>query len=91
MFPELPSEGSVSAFLAVGGSGVFGAVCFAMTFGVVAMRLVQFLGLVPRMALAGDRREEQSGGSGSEDRSQFHPGAGCSGSTADGKWQGGNG
>ena len=65
--------------------GVFGSM-LGSVFGVTVL-FVQLLRVLPRMAFAGHRGKEQSGGSGSEERSQFHPAAGCSGSAADGKWR----
>ncbi len=87
MLSQLPAEDSVSLFFGVVlGAVLFRAGVFSTVFR-VAVLLVQGLGLFPRMAFAGNRGKEQSGGSGSEERGQFHPAAGCSGSAADGKWR----
>ena len=91
MLSQLPAEGSVSLFFAVVlGLVLFRAGVFSAVLGTVfrvAVLFVQGLGLFPGMAFAGNRGKEQSGGSGSEERGQFHPAAGCSGSAADGKWR----
>ena len=92
MLSQLPAEGSVSLFLAVLlGTvrllAVFATLMLVAVFGVGVgtVLLMKCLGFFPRMTLARDRGKEKSGGSSGEEGGQFHAGAGCSGSTGDGK------
>ena len=84
MLSQLPAESSVSLF-DVGLA--FAVLLLAMRSmgGVGTVRFVQRLVVLPFVTLARNRAKEESGGSSSKERGQFHPAAGFSGSTTDGK------